>query len=448
MTISSVMSGGIGQANIDIGTIKAGAGTLTISSPMSDVISGMGGNTMTGQTVIDQGTLKLNGGTNTLSFDNYLEIGVGGTLDLNGTSQMVYSLLTDGAVVNGGGSVINSSSTPATLVANYDDNLAYNFAGTITGNVNFQRSGSAQTVTFYSNNTYTGITELAGGTLFLTDSAQLSGTSQVNLNFATLTLNNTGTMDLTGRVNSNAPIISIGGQLIYNGRAQTVSADSVGVVTVGAGLTTLQSVPGGTGVNSATLTLGGLTQNTSGSNGYGTDGTLLLSSGLGLIGSSGRILIGGSQTGVLNSTTSITGLSATGLMVGEIVSGAGIPSGDTIASINGSTIMLATAATASGSTPLTFAATPASLSQAGIMINNIIPWAIVTGLSNGVSNSAEFASYNTTFGLGSISQTGFAGYDFNGAMSSSTTGLLPTQNSQGLRVAADRQRRRNVCERS
>ena len=62
------------------------------------------------------------------------------------------------------------------------------------------------------------------------------------------------------------------------------------------------------------------------------------------------------------------------------------------------------------------------------MINNIIPWAIVTGVSNGLPNSAEFASYNTTFGLGSIGQTGFAGYDFNGAMTASTTGLLPTQN--------------------
>src|SRR6202021_285133 len=105
----------------------------------------------------------------------------GGTRDLNGTSQTVYALFSDGAVVNGGGTVMNSSMTTANLLANYDDNLARNFAGVITGNVNFERTGGAQTVTFYSNSTYPGITELAGGTLSLTDSAQLSGTSQVDL---------------------------------------------------------------------------------------------------------------------------------------------------------------------------------------------------------------------------------------------------------------------------
>ncbi len=73
LTINSVMSGGNGQVNANVGLVKAGAGELIISSPRSYVIAGMGGNTMTGQTVITQGTLTLSGGTNTLSFDNYLE---------------------------------------------------------------------------------------------------------------------------------------------------------------------------------------------------------------------------------------------------------------------------------------------------------------------------------------------------------------------------------------
>jgi hypothetical protein len=370
------LSGGEAQANGDIGLVKAGAGTLIHRFAAERCDHGHGRQYHDGPDVIDQGTIKLNGGTNTLSFDNYLEISPGGTLDLNGTSQMVYGLFTDGAVVNGGGTIMNSSGSPANLVANYDDNAGRNFAGVITGNVNFERAGSNQTVTLYSNNTYTGVTELTGGTLQLLDSAQLSGTSQVNLNFATLTLNNTGTMDLTGRVNASAPIVSIGGQLIYDGRAQTNSADSVGAVTVGAGLTTLQSVAGGTGVNSATLTIGGLTQNTSTANGYGTDGTLLLSSGLGLIGSNARILISGAATdnGVLNGTTTITGLSPAGLYNGEAVSGAGIPAGDTIASFNSAagTITLTSPATASGNAPLAFGG------LAGVMINNIIPWATGT----------------------------------------------------------------------
>ena len=56
-----------------------------MNTPSSDVVPNMGANTLTGETVINQGTLSLNGGTNTLSYDNYLEVGVGGTLNLNGT---------------------------------------------------------------------------------------------------------------------------------------------------------------------------------------------------------------------------------------------------------------------------------------------------------------------------------------------------------------------------
>ncbi len=186
------------------------------------------------------------------------------------------------------------------------------------------------------------------------DNAQLSGTSSVNLNFATLTLNNTGTIDLTGRLNPNAPITSIGGQLVYDGRAQTASADSVGTLTVGAGLTTIQSVAGGTGTNSATLTLAGLMQSVSAGTG-GTDGTLLFSSGsLGLIGNNARVVVAGGQ--------------------------------------------------------------------APAMINNIIPWAI--------TGSNEFASYNTTYGFGAVSQTGFAGYD-GIVYSTANNGVNPTQNIRG-----------------
>ncbi len=60
-------------------------------------------------------------------------------------------------------------------------------------------------------------------------------------------------------------------------------------------------------------------------------------------------------TGTLNSTTAVTGLSSsTGLVVGQYVTGPGIPSGTTWASISGSTGTLSQAATISASgVPLT-----------------------------------------------------------------------------------------------
>jgi autotransporter-associated beta strand protein len=362
LTIDSVMTGGAGQASADVGLVKAGAGTLTITSPLSDVISGMSANTMTGQTVIAQGTIVLSGGTNTLSFDNTLEISPGGTLNLNGTSQMVYALLSDGAVVNGGGTVTGGANANSLLLANYDDNTARSFAGVLTGDLSFVRSGSAQIVTFYSNSDYSGSTLLTGGTLQLFDSAQLSQTSSLTIDFAGLTINNTGTMYLSNRVNDAAPITLTGGQITFDGRAQTLAAENLGAVTVGSGLSTILAVAGGTGINSATLTLAGLTQSQSSTSG-GTDGTLLLGSSatsaaaLGLIGSSANILISG--------------------------------------------------------------ASPASLTSAGVLINNIIPWAITA--------SNEFASYNATYGFGGLGQTGFAGYDAT-TFPTANGGVNPTFN--------------------
>ncbi len=179
LTISSVMTGGNGQTSGSAGLVKAGGGTLILSSPMSELLPTMGGNTMTGQTAVNQGTLVLNGGTNTLSYDNYLEVGLGGTVDLNGNVQTVFSLFSDGSIANGGGTVTGKAGS--LLVANYDDNAARNFAGILAGALSFVRAGE-NTQTFYSTSTYTGSTLIQGGTTILTDFGALTNTSSLGVN--------------------------------------------------------------------------------------------------------------------------------------------------------------------------------------------------------------------------------------------------------------------------
>jgi len=282
LTISSVINGGNGTGNGNIGFVKAGAGTLLLSPGFSSIpgLTTIGTNSMSGQFVLNQGTLKLAGGTNTIQANNFLALGVGATLDLNGNSQYVNGLLTDGAVAGAGGTV-TSSSLPATFVHNAD-NAARNFAGTITGPVFYNRSGQ-NTVTFYSPQTYTDGTLLNGGTTTLRDQASLQNTSFIDLRFATLLAdNNVGTTDLqNGRINDAAAITMRGGSLTVTGRAQTASTETIGAVTLDTGYNVITPTVGGTGVNSvdivgaslarsagstATLQVGGTNVGTIGSN--------------------------------------------------------------------------------------------------------------------------------------------------------------------------------------
>ncbi len=219
LTINTPMNGRNGVSNGDPSLIKAGAGTLTLNAPQSYIFANNSADTMTGLVAVNEGTLKLSSLTNTLSFNNFLEVGLGGTLDLNGSSQFVEALFTDGAVANtSGGTVTNTALTAATLIAN-NDNTARAWAGTITGDVGFQRAGQ-NTLSLYSNNTYTGPTLITGGTTVLRDQGQLSGTTSIDVNYATLQAdNNVGTNDFGDRINDAAPITLRGGTLTLIGRA-------------------------------------------------------------------------------------------------------------------------------------------------------------------------------------------------------------------------------------
>lgn len=262
LAVSSLMTGG--NANSNVGLMKAGNGVLILSTPTtslpSSVLNGMSANTLNMQTVVNQGTLRLNGGTNPLGNNNFLEVGAGGTLDLNGSSQYVLGLFTDGVyngiagAVTSGGTV--TSSTPATLVVNSD---ARNWSGQIAGNVFFNRTGTASTTTIFTPQTYTGGTLINGGTVSLRDYGSLANTSGISINFANLTLDNTQASGLSGRVGS-VPITMRGGTFVFQGRVQTDSTESIGAVSIAEGWNNLTALTGNSGFNSAVLTVASLSR--------------------------------------------------------------------------------------------------------------------------------------------------------------------------------------------
>jgi autotransporter-associated beta strand protein len=350
LTVSSLFSGGNGTANGAVGTVKAGVGSLTLSTPVS-AIPGLATslNTMSGQTVINQGTIVLAGGKNTLQANNYLEIGLGGTLDLNGNSQQVFGFFTDG-VANGGGGTVTSTSGVGNLVVNAD-NASRPFAGSIAGGtvasgnyVNFTRSG-LNTLTFYSPNTYSGTTLINGGTTVLRDNASFSNTSSIDINYATLTVDNSaGTIDLPNRINDAATITLRGGTLTIQGRPQAASSEAFGAVVIAEGFDVLNPNVGATGVNSMDVALASL------SHPAGSTGTLIVQgTNLGTIGSNSRVTV-----------TTLNGVATTALTY----------------SANGS----------------------------GLTNNIVGGWA--------ESTTNEFLTYIPGLGLAPLNQTGAAQYDF------------------------------------
>src|SRR5678815_5389912 len=95
-----------------------------------------------------------------------------------------------------------------------------------------------------SNNDYTGITLLNGGTTNLRDGGRLSATSSIDINYAGLTIDNnltnpTGTKSLPDRVNDAAPITMRGSTILLGGRIQTDTRETLGAVSLAEGLNVL-----------------------------------------------------------------------------------------------------------------------------------------------------------------------------------------------------------------
>ena len=168
-------SNGVGNGSPSL--IKAGEGTLTIAPPLSAVngLGALGTNTMSGLFMPNQGTAKL--GSNNANLANHFFSAIGGTLDLNGKSQLFYGTFTESTVTNQGTNITSTNGAGHLLING--DTTGRQFAGRLTGNVSLTRSGFS-TTNFWGVNSHTGTTTLNGGTVVMYGDAAFTDTSALN----------------------------------------------------------------------------------------------------------------------------------------------------------------------------------------------------------------------------------------------------------------------------
>jgi autotransporter-associated beta strand protein len=182
------------RLNGTAGFIKAGPGTLNLNpGPNLIGVAGITVNHAFDNTFsVNGGTLTI-GSTNAITTGEFLRVNTG-TFNLGANSQFLRAFFSDstnggtaGNSVEGAGGIITGLAG-SNLVTDHD-NTNRPWAGSLQGALNFVRSGQ-NTQQFYSNNTYTGTTTIMGGTTQLRDGGRFSGTTAVEINFATLQLDN------------------------------------------------------------------------------------------------------------------------------------------------------------------------------------------------------------------------------------------------------------------
>ncbi|MFZ2278582.1 MAG: autotransporter-associated beta strand repeat-containing protein, partial [Prosthecobacter sp.] len=299
---------------------KVGAGTLSLESTSY----------YNSTTNVMGGTLQLNAGLNAIfPAVNSLNIGIGATVDLNGSSQYIGNLTGGGNMPSSAGSLTNTSLTTSTFVTNGGGT----FGGIISGGINLGRVAGG-TLTLETAQTYTGTTSLLGGTTTLENEGSLLATSAIEINGATLvaTSNSSLQMQNNDRIGDGISITLRGGNIQINGRVNTMATERLGDIILAQGANSIQAATGGTGTAGAftamDLTIASLTRSA------GSTVNFLGSTALGSVGNFPRIVFTSAPT-----------------TYGDGVLGA---------------------------------------------------WAI--------SNSNDYAAYNTTNGVGTVGNGGFAGY--------------------------------------
>jgi len=253
LDLVTTLNGGNGNANGNIGLVKAGAGVLALKSPFA-AISGLptqGTNTFSGQMVINDGTVRLFA-DNAIQPNNFLAL-TAGSLDLNGRTQQVLSLLSDNNVPGSAGTVINSSATRGALVVNHDNNARL-WSGRIQGNTAFVRSGQ-NTLSLNSDLAFTGPAVFNAGTTVLLSSGALSGVESLQIAYGVLNLDNGGTATtntagfnyLGDRVRDAAPVSLLAGTFNIWGRANVAAVENIGAVSAVAGFNVFNVNHGGNG---------------------------------------------------------------------------------------------------------------------------------------------------------------------------------------------------------
>ena len=176
-----------------------GAGSFTQAGTGTTVFTV--NNNYSGGTFITNGTLKMQGGMAALPTNGALQLDFSGIFDLNGTSQGGV-----GALNGSGGTILNNGLVASTLtIGNGGVNGTY--TGTIANGTNtlaLTKTG-AGTQILLGTNTYTGATQVDGGTL-LVNGNDSAATGAVSVNNAGTILGGIGTIGGAVTVNTLANI--------------------------------------------------------------------------------------------------------------------------------------------------------------------------------------------------------------------------------------------------
>ena len=267
LDLVSNLNGGNGIANGNIGLVKAGGGVLALRPPLAaiDGLTTQGTNTYSGQMVINDGTVRLFA-DNAIQPNNFLAL-TAGSLDLNGRTQQILSLLSDNNVPGSAGTVSNSSATRGALVVNHDNNPRL-WSGRIQGNTAFVRSGQ-NTLTLNSDLAFTGPAVFNAANTVLLSLGALSGAESLEIAYGTLILDNGGTATsntagmnyLGNRVRDAAPVSLRAGTFNIWGRSNVAAVENIGAVSAVAGFNVFNVNHGGNGaVFSQDLRMASLTR--------------------------------------------------------------------------------------------------------------------------------------------------------------------------------------------
>jgi len=230
----------------DIAVVKTGPGTLNVGA---------------GALTVNRTNLQVDGGTVTLAAGNSMPnfrtqngsstanslIINGGTLDLNGNSQMINLLSSANELPGTGGTV--TSATAATIM----NTGGGRFAGVLAGEISLDKVAN-NTLLLTSAQTYTGTTIVRAGTLQLRDSGALAaGTGAVSVQNATLQLDDSYLSNVTNRVNAATPISLFAGTVNITGAAGQLASQTFNTLTLAGGLNNFTSNAGGSGANEVTI---------------------------------------------------------------------------------------------------------------------------------------------------------------------------------------------------
>ena len=419
-TFSGSLSGGCSL-------IKSGSGTLTLA----------GTDTYTGTTTINAGTLQAgSSGSGTTARPSGTTVSLANTA---GATLQIGAAQTIAGLTGGGGTGGNVVTGAYTLSVNAGSSCTYN--GVISG-IGGLTKGGRGTLTLGGANTFTGVTQVTGGTLTLGVGSALQDSTldttnfgSNSLNFGSLTSATFGGLQGTGNLTLPSSFVLTVGN---NGTNTTFSGSLSGgsLSKVGSGTLTLagaNTYTGGTTISAGTLAVGSTSQ-----------GMQALPNGraVTLANTSGAQL-------VLNANQTIGSLSGGGTTGGNIVLGSytltvspssttfgGVISGGGGLTISGGALTLAGANTYSGSTTVVAGSTlqvgsggiTGTLGSGGVTVNG----SLVFDRSDNVTVA------NNISGTGSLAQQGSGTLTLTGnnnaytGITQVTAGTLSLNNSLAL----------------